>query len=193
MHYRSYEVITLFSLLLFPVSAFIIAPMAHEFFHVLVLKFYGCGYWVDYVFGISEGLYATIYPFCELNAQQTVILLLSGTVGTLLTGFLLILLSGLLLKRKHFVLSTILAPLAVGFLFSSAVQFFTKTSDLSIVKSGDIENALRILDIECMEVTLHIIGMLLILLCIVYFWGNLKYSSELEMAKEIKEELGEVK
>ncbi len=185
MHYKSYEAVVLLSLLLFPLSAFTIAPIAHELFHIAVLNFYDCGYWMDYTFDITHGIYATIYPFCELNAGQTAILLLSGTVGTLLTGFLLILLSGLLLKRKHFVLSTILAPVTVGFLFSSAVQFFTKVSDLSIVKSGDIENALRILNIDCSPLIFSIAGVFLILMSIAYFWGNLKYSSEIEMLEEL--------
>lgn len=176
-HYNTYM---LAGLLSFPIIAFIISPFLHEFFHMLVLKYYNCPYWADFHSSLETGLYATVYPRCILSNIQWAILYLAGIAGTLAIGFSLLILDWYLTKKDYLEYSIFTSFIAIGFLFSPVIYFFSK--------EGDLVNAFHVLNMSPPAYLLPSIGIGIMLFSLAYFCMNLKYTSEKELIEE-KEEL----
>lgn len=180
-HIHHYNEFMLAGLVSFPLVALIISPFLHELFHMLVLKFYGCSYWVDFHFSVARGIYAAINHSCALASGQFVVLYLSGIAGTLAIGFLLLSFDWLLTERNYLEYSIFTSFIAMGFLFPPVIYFFTK--------EGDLVNALHILGAPDLSYLLPFIGVGIMILSLVYFMFNLRYTSEKELVEEEKEEL----
>ncbi len=177
-HYNAYMIAGLLS---FPIIAFIISPFLHELFHMLVLKYYNCPYWADFHSSLRGGLYATVYLNCTLDKIQLVILYLAGITGTLAIGFSLLILDWCLTKKDYLEYSIFTSFIAMGFLFSPVIYFFSK--------EGDLINAFNVLNMSPPAYLLPLIGIGIMLFSLAYFYMNLKYTSEKELLEEEKEEL----
>jgi len=177
-HYNAYMIAGLLS---FPVVAFIISPFFHELFHIFVLKYYNCPYWADFHSSLTGGLYATVYPSCTMSNIQLAILYLAGVVGTLAIGFSLLILDWYLTKRDYLEYSIFTSFIAMGFLFSPVIYFFSE--------EGDLINAFNVLNISYPSYFLPLLGIGIMLSLLIYFWLNLKYTSGQELLEEEKEEL----
>ncbi len=180
-HVHHYNAFMFAGLLSFPIIAFIISPFLHEMFHLIVLKFYGCPYWADFHTSIRGGLSATVYLNCSLTNMQLVILYLVGVVGTLATGFALLAFDWYLTKRDYLEYSIFTSFIAIAFLFSPVIYFFAS--------EGDLINAFKVMNIAHPPYLLPLTGCAIMFISIIYFCANLKYTSELELLEEEKEEL----
>ena len=179
--HRHYNACMLAGLLSFPIIAFIISPYLHEIFHMLVLKYYNCPYWADFHSSLRGGLSATVYLNCTLDNLQLAILYLAGIAGTMAIGFLLLILDWHLTKKDYLEYSIFTSFIAMGFLFSPVIYFFSK--------EGDMVNAFTVLNVSPPTYFLPFIGICIMLFSLAYFYMNLKYTSEKELFEEEKEEL----
>lgn len=177
-HYNAYMIAGLLS---FPIIAFIISPFLHELFHMLVLNYYNCPYWADFHSSLESGLYATVYPGCIMSNIQWAILYLAGITGTLAIGFSLLILDWHLTKKDYLEYSIFTSFIAIGFLFSPVIYFFSK--------EGDLINTFTVLNISPPAYILPLIGIGIMLFSLAYFCMNLKYTSEEELLEEEREEL----
>ncbi len=175
-HYNAYMIAGLLS---FPIVAFIISPFFHELFHIFVLKYYNCPYWVDP--SLTGGLHATIHLKCTMSNIQLAILYLAGVVGTLAIGFSLLILDWYLTKRDYLEYSIFTSFIAMGFLFSPVIYFFSG--------EGDLINAFNVLSIPTPSYLFPLLGTGIMLSSLIYFWLNLKCTSEQELLEEEKEDL----
>ncbi|MFH1127667.1 MAG: hypothetical protein V1718_06170 [archaeon] len=180
-HEHHYDAFMIAGLLSFPFIAFIIAPLFHELFHVLVLEYYDCSYWTDFHTSIFKGLYAAVYPNCHLESNKLGLLYFSGVLGTLFIGFSLLVVDWYLTIKDYLEYSIFTSFIAMGFLFSPVVYFF--------LDEGDLINAFNILDIPAPHYLFPLIGIVIMFSSLIYFWYNLKYTSMKDLLEEEKEDL----
>jgi hypothetical protein len=75
----------IFELLVLFLSFYILAPLIHEFSHIIYLVLMECSHQVSWGAGFT-GLTASVKPFCVINGSQALVFYLSGYVSTVLAG-----------------------------------------------------------------------------------------------------------
>ncbi len=166
---KNYDFFCILGLILFPLIIIFIAPVWHEFSHIIVLKYYNCDYNLN-IFFSSSGFYGEIEPCCDLNPHQHLFLLFSGSVGNILLGFLFSSLGWHYSKKKK-PSSIFFSIIGISFLFSPMIYSFTSY--------GDWVNSLKIinymLNIQIPNFILPIMGTSLFLIPNIRFFMNFKY------------------
>lgn len=180
---RNYYVANILGCVSFFLISILIAPLFHEFLHVVVLKVYGCYYHMDVEFKWIGGIYASLTPFCDLSVRNSVILLLIGVSANSLISLLLFLLSWYAGKIGKMPLSVFLIYNALGFFSDPLFHLF--------LTKGDIINVLGLLNRNDLIYTLPIIGFSSLSLITIYVYKHL--DCILKDYRIIKAELNDVR
>lgn len=115
---------------------YLIAPLIHEFSHILLLEIFNCSYTQAWSLSFS-GLNGSIQPLCALETSKLVAFYSIGYLSVILTGGLV----GAVGIERHnsFLQDQVLTVTAIGFLLSLVVTIETY---------GDMKNILDLLDLE---------------------------------------------
>ena len=162
-HYSS----NFIGLLLFLLVAVIIAPLIHEYFHTLVLAFYGCEYNFVLNFTPESGFFATIKTLCALNKEQTILYLGAGVMGNIILSAMFIT-GGWLTRKENIFLSNLLTYSGFGFLSDPMFYMFAN--------KGDLVNILSLLGCSEKVWILPLIGVLLVIFVFAYVWFHVEYN-----------------
>ncbi len=120
-----------FGIFLFPIVAMFIAPYVHEYIHIFFLDVFRC----PSIHRISlsiYGLYGYIEPMCQLTKEQTFIMLMSPVIVNTIIGIFLFGLAFHLKPKKHPCIPISISSVGIGFIVSSALDFFSKNCDFKI-------------------------------------------------------------
>ena len=175
-----YDLWSIAGIIAFPLTALILAPIVHEYAHLITLKFYSCFSWILFDFSLADGVTGIVYHSCELSIRQTLVYNLSGISATFAIASLFLILDWTLTKKDYLEYSVFSTFVGMGFFFSSVTYFFKD--------KGDIVESLGLLGIEHVPVYLYTIGAVLIAANIVYFILNIReISKDLEKDKDLAE------
>ncbi len=124
------------ALMLFTVSLLYLGPLLHEVSHAVVLESIGCEYSFK-TMSSYEGVYGEVQPLCTMEDIQLIIFYLIGYVNVFLAGAV----PGIWIhfsETDHW----------KEILYGSAGTGFLGSLLLSISRTGDIPNTLRILGLS---------------------------------------------
>ncbi len=154
---KEYEELGIF---LFPIVTMFIAPYIHEYIHVWFLNYFRCPSNHFITFSLY-GICGYVEPLCQLTKYQTFVMLIAPV--TLLISFG-ILLFGLAfhMKMKNFpALPIYLSSTGMGFIVSSALDFFSNNCDFKI--------ALSTYGVEVSEKVFYLAGIVIIIISSVFY------------------------
>ena len=125
-----------------------IAPLLHEFFHIIFLSLNGYRYYSVINFSIENGIYGSIVPISYIDKYNSVIFLSIGLIGNFLIAFLFIFLSKF---KKN--LREIFTFISMGFILEPVSYLFSNR--------GDIINILTIFGCEKFKFIFPFLGTLM--------------------------------
>ena len=120
-----------FGVFLFPVVAMFVAPYVHEYIHVFFLNLFRCPS-VHRISLTAYGIYGYIEPMCQLTKGQTFVMLMSPVIVNTIIGIFLFGLAFHLKPRKHPYIPISISSVGIGFIVSSALDFFSRNCDFKI-------------------------------------------------------------
>lgn len=162
-------------MLCFFLVAVLIAPITHEFGHLMVLQAYGCYYDINIVFDIS-GLHGFIDPLCALSERKETLLYSSGVLSNILIATMLFL-SVSILHRKGLLNHA-------NFLMYAALGFLSDPLFYSFAIEGDLVYVLENMEGLAWLPYLQVMGLLIFALSIVYVYFHLESFLEDEVRIE---------
>ena len=157
------------ALLLFPLVFFLIAPLIHEYSHILFLEALGCEHIVKLSVFSGGGM---IKPLCEMTTNQALFFLSVGLGMTFVFAFLFFIFARL--KKENVSLSLALNSVGLGFFISGCTSLWEPKNDITTI--------LQVLRIEITEITILSIqatAVILIILGIFYFWEEIELEERL--------------
>lgn len=121
---------------IFFTSFLLVAPLLHEYSHILSLNAFNCGYAVDWGFSVT-GLSASVQPLCTLEGFRQIFFYSSGYLTMILAAGIS---SAVSIERNNsFLVNEFLSAMASGLLVS---LIFT------LELRGDVTNALNVLGVR---------------------------------------------
>lgn len=159
------------------------APLIHEFFHILMLNFYGCYYTIESLLDLEATYFSELQPFCGPGVGASVVILAAGVVGNSILSFIFLFVSWRLKVIGRLPLSNFMMFLTLGFLSDPLAYLFRR--------EGDLVNILIIWGRPDWVIILPIMGIVFLALLTVYLY---RYISEcLRDYMEIREEIKDAK
>lgn len=158
-------------IILFPITVVVFATVFHEMFHVLALEIFGIYYEVNVSATWMGGVSIFIHPFSDITVEQATIVLSAGILGNFLVGLFFII-TGWHFRtaRKDYLTYLGLTAVGIAFVFSSAIYL--------VIGGGDIDAILGVLEVEVSQNLISLVGILIVLVSLLYFWVVLDKSEQ---------------
>lgn len=161
---RQYEISAVQGFISLILVMYIIAPLLHEFLHLIVLKITGCLYTIDLGFKWYAGIYGRVELFSSIGFIGTIILLGIGILGNLFLGSALFIHGRRMRLSGMHAESNVIAFTGLGFFLNPTSYFFSR--------SGDLMNILNLMHALDMSFLLPVVGFFMFLLALIYLYEH---------------------
>lgn len=182
-YFRSYYSSGIIGIIIFLVISVFIAPMTHEAFHIIAVKWFGCQYTFSMHQSYENGVYGEVTPLCDLNVGETITFLAAGIMGNIFVAIFLSIIILYARKEKRIIWASMTIFAMIGFASDPLFYFFSQT--------GDIVTILKILDKEENAYMFPYLGYLLMLSLFMYLWSHLSFT--IEHKSKLEEEWERIK
>ena len=160
------------------ITFYFIAPLIHEFGHIMMLKWFDCNYLARMDIVLLRSFFGEIYETCSLTSWKQFLVYISGVTITLIVGIIFAVMD-IVLTRKHKIDSAIFTIFfSMGFLLNTAVYFLQGT--------GDIGYALEIMNLFEHGTVIRILGIGFIGLMQIILLISLHHDAEMEIKRREK-------
>ncbi len=157
---KSYYIVNSLGIISLFFVAMILAPLFHEFLHVMAFHIldYDCSLRIN--FDWSTGIYGKVNTISKLSLGEALIVLSAGVAGNLLVGGFLFVVCYYLRKQEKFIGLNFSLYIVLGFLSEPIFYFFEGR--------GDLVNILMLLDMSEFSFMLPSVGFILSILILLY-------------------------